>query len=238
VMKRFKNTSPLIHKFVIPAIALIVLALLVQRMPTMYQHVMISFCVGIILGQSWNLSGGYGGLFSFGHAAFFGTGAYISSLLFVKIGINPWIGMLVGGAAAILLAVFIGYIFLRLKGIYFAIATLGFAEVLRVSARNLKNVTGGEEGVILSKIPSFHIFNIEILNFSDKMAFFYIALLIALVLFIITHFITNSKMGYYLMTNREDEEVAESLGIDTLTCKIFALSVSALFYCYRGGSLF
>ena len=228
-MRNATSLHLIMRKSIITAILLILLIFLVRRMPTTYQHLMISFFIGIMLGQSWNISGGYGGLFSFGHAAYFGTGAYVSALLFVRLGINPWLGMLVGGGVAVLLAFFIGYIFLRLRGIYFAIATLGFAEVLRIGAINLKKITGGEEGIIFKKIPAIRILNFEILNFVDKISFFYFVLFMVLILFLITYALINSRMGYFLIANREDEEVAESLGINSLKCKVLSLGLSAFF---------
>jgi len=225
---------PLLRKLMIGAFFLIALLVLVWKLPTTYQHLMISFFIGMMLGQSWNISGGYGGLFSFGHAAFFGAGAYTSSLLFARIGVNPWAGMFAGALIAVVLAFFIGFIFLRLKGIYFAIATLAFAEVLRIGAVNLKKFTGGEEGIIFKKTPSIYVFGFEFLNFTEKMSFVYVALLIVLVLFLITFLLTNSKWGYYLIANREDEDVAESLGINTLNCKVLSLALSAFFTSIAG----
>ena len=228
------SPSSLLRNLVIGALFLIVFLVLVRKFPTTYQHLMISFFIGIMLGQSWNISGGYGGLFSFGHAAFFGAGAYTSSLLFARLGINPWAGMFVGAVVAVVLAFFIGFIFLRLKGIYFAIATLAFAEVLRIGAVNLKKFTGGEEGIIFKETPSIHLFGFEFLDFAEKMSFVYVALLIVMVLFLITFLLTNSKMGYYLVANREDEDVAESLGINTLNCKVLSLALSAVFTSIAG----
>ena len=87
-----------------------------------------------LLGQAWNMLGGYGGQFSFGHAAFFGTGAYAVAVLQVQFGINPWIGLVAGGVLAMAVAAFIGFASFRygLRGSYFALVTLAFAEVLRI----------------------------------------------------------------------------------------------------------
>lgn len=210
-------------------ISLFVLVLLVSIMPILYQHLMITFLIGILLGESWNISGGFAGLFSFGHAAFFGVGAYTSILLFTRLGINPWLGMVIGGGAAAILALFLGFLFLRLKGIYFAIATLAFAEVLRICALNMKKITGGEEGIIIKKIAPLHIFGFNILDFSHKISFFYMVLLITLVVFGTVYFLMNSRWGYCLISNREDEQVAEAMGINTMSCKVLALALSAFF---------
>ncbi len=108
-----------------------------------YLDILIFFLLWAAMAGAWNLAGGYGGLFSLGHALFFGVGAYTSSLLFIKLNVSPWLGMLAGAMAAAVLGAFIGILTLRLKGPYFALATIAFAEVFMVIAVNWESMTQG-----------------------------------------------------------------------------------------------
>src|SRR5208283_3864859 len=111
-------------------------------------HVMILVFMFSMLGVAWNIMGGYAGMFSFGQAAFFGIGAYTSSYLSIAYGVNPWIGLIAGGCAAALVAAAIGYPCSNLRGHYFAIATIAFAEIVKIVFNNWKMV-GAAEGLSL-----------------------------------------------------------------------------------------
>src|SRR5207237_2614525 len=108
-------------------------------------HILILIFFWAYLGQSWNILGGYAGQFSFGHTVFFGVGAYTSTALFVHFGLTPWIGLVVGGLLGLALGLFIGFLSFRygLRGAYFALATLAFAEILQVIALNVGWLGGG-----------------------------------------------------------------------------------------------
>src|ERR671930_106948 len=110
-------------------------------------HLSIMALLFTLLGMSWNLLGGYTGQISFGHAAFFGTGAYTSTILLLRFGLSPWVGMLAGAVLAVLLSLPVGWLTLRLRGPYFALATLAFAEVVRVIVYNWDSLTGGGDGL-------------------------------------------------------------------------------------------
>ncbi|MCL6560718.1 MAG: branched-chain amino acid ABC transporter permease, partial [Firmicutes bacterium] len=131
-------------------LALLAAALLPQVIDSYYLNLLIITAYGIYLAQCWNIMSGLAGQFSFGHATFFGLGAYTSSLLFTKAGLTPWVGMFAGGAVAALMGLFIGFLAFRyqLKGHYFALATLAFAEILRVLALNWRFV-GGAMGILI-----------------------------------------------------------------------------------------
>jgi branched-chain amino acid transport system permease protein len=178
-------------------------------------RVMLQLFMWIALAQSWNLISGLTGYVSFGHVAFFGTGAYASSLLIVKAG-WPWpLACLGGGVMAALLAVVIGWPCLRLKGPYFAIAMLGLNEVLRVIASYYEGLTGGGNGLSL---PTLYA----------SVQIYYAMGLVAAAVTLVAYVILTSRFGLRLMTIREDEVAAEAMGIDTLRYKLYAFLLSAI----------
>ncbi|MFI5179958.1 MAG: branched-chain amino acid ABC transporter permease [Thermoanaerobaculia bacterium] len=182
-------------------------------------HMLIMSLLWILLGQSWNLLGGYTGQISYGHAAFFGVGAYTSGIL-VKSGLPPaagWSGLLLGGLAAALVASVIGWICFRLRGPYFSLSVLALAEVLRLVAVNWKQLTNGAEGILY--IPAF----------TSKTWYFWIILALAAINFLVIRFVMRSKLGFYFLAIREDQDCAESLGIDTTRYKLYSLLISAFF---------
>jgi len=206
------------NKALVAVAALVVLVLpLVWRNPYIL-HMLIMALLWAVLGQSWNLLGGFTGQVSFGHAAFFGTGAYATAFLIR--GRPPgiaWAGLLLGGLAAMAVAAFIGWVCFRLRGPYFALSVLALSEVLHLVALNWKAVTNGAEGVLF--IPAF----------TSKAAYYYIVLGIAALSFWVIGRVMKSKLGYYFLAIREDQEAAESLGIDTTRYKLISLLISAFF---------
>ena len=182
-------------------------------------HMLIMVLMWVVLGQSWNLLGGYTGQVSFGHAAFFGIGAYTAGIL-VKEGAPAaaaWAGLLLGGLTATIAAAVIGWICFRLRGPYFALAVLALAEVLRLTAVNWKALTNGAEGILL--IPAFN----------TKAYYYWIILGIAVLNFAVIRTVMRSKLGYYFLAIREDQDCAESLGINTTMYKLYSLLISAFF---------
>ena len=178
-------------------------------------RVMLQLFMWIALAQSWNLISGLTGYVSFGHVAFFGTGAYASSLLIVKAG-WPWpLACLGGGVVAAGVALVIGWPCLRLKGPYFAIAMLGLNEVLRVIASYYEGLTGGGNGLSL---PTLYA----------SVQIYYAMGLVAAGVTLVAYVILTSRFGLRLMTIREDEVAAESMGIDTLRYKLYAFLLSAI----------
>jgi len=179
----------------------------------------------VLLGASWNLLGGYTGQISFGHAAFFGTGAYTSTILLLRYGISPWIGMLAGGVLAVLLSLPLGWLTFRLRGPYFALATLAFSEVLRVVVYNWATLTGGGDGLNI------------LANLGGTLRFYYIALALAALGLAVAHGIVCSRWGYFMRAVREDEDAAEAIGVPATRTKLIALAVGA-FLVALGGSFF
>ena len=193
-------------------------------------HVMILVFLFGMLGIGWNIMGGYAGMFSFGQAAFFGIGAYTSTYLSMFLGVNPWIGLVAGGFVAAVVAAAIGYPCTNLRGHYFAIASIAFAEIVRVVFNNWKLV-GAAEGLSLPLLQeSFtnFIFN------SSKLPYYYIALAFLLISLVVCYFVSTSKMGYYFRAIKESHDVAEVLGVDVARYRLFAIMISAFLSAMAG----
>jgi branched-chain amino acid transport system permease protein len=184
----------------------------------------LAFAMVITLAaQGWNLLAGYGGQFSFGHAAFFGTGAYVMALAQVRFGVNPWLAL----PLAIALSAAVGFVIgllsfrARLRGSYFALVTLAFAEVLRILA-NASTFTGGAAGVLIPlKIDA------SLMQFDDKRLFFWLALAFVAGGLVMTALVARSRFGAHLIAVRENEEAAMALGVDVLAVKLKAITLSA-----------
>lgn len=182
------------------------------------QHVLIVVLLYVALGSAWNILGGFAGQLSLGHAAFFGIGAYTAAIIASKTAFSPWWALLAGPAAVLPVALLVGWICFRLRGPYFTLATIAVGEVVRLIALNWTNLTGGAVGVVIR--PS-------LLSGTSKLPYYYVVLVIAAVTVILCHLMSRRKLGYYLMAIREDEETAESIGIDTTSYKLRALALSA-----------
>ncbi len=175
---------------------------------------MLQLFMWVALAQSWNLISGLTGYVSFGHVAFFGTGAYATGILVATHGWHWLPASLVGGGAAVILALIIGYPCLRLKGPYFAISMLGLNEVMRVVVSYFEGLTGGGSGLSLpAQYASVQIY--------------YAMGIAALAVIGATHLIITSRFGLRFMTIREDEVAAEAVGIDTARYKLYAFLLSA-----------
>jgi branched-chain amino acid transport system permease protein len=176
-----------------------------------------------LVGQGWNVLGGYGGQYSFGHAAFFGTGAYVTAILQVRYGVNAWPGFALGIAAGALLGAVIGALTFRsgLRGSYFALVTLAFAEVLRIIA-SVAPITGAGVGTLvkLDLRP-------EALQFQSRAVFYWIILTLVAVSLVIAWLIERSRFGAYLIAVRENEDAARALGVDATRVKLGAMTLSA-----------
>jgi branched-chain amino acid transport system permease protein len=176
------------------------------------------------VGQGWNVLGGYAGQFSFGHALFFGIGAYTSSLGFIKWGVSPWLGMWVGAAVAMLAGAVTGHLSFRygLRGAYFALVMLAFAEIFRVAVTNWDWV-GASFGLLVPlRGQAPHLF-----QFADKRGFYYVILAMLVAATAGVARLARSRLGYEMVAVREDEAAAAALGIDPYRVKLVAMAVSA-----------
>jgi branched-chain amino acid transport system permease protein len=184
-----------------------------------------------LVGQGWNLLGGYGGQYSFGHAAFFGTGAYVTAVLQVRYGINAWLGFCIGIAAGALVGALIGALSFRsgLKGSYFALVTLAFAEVLRIVA-SVAPVTGAGVGTLI-KLD----LRPEAFQFQSRAPFYWIILGLVGVSLVLMRIVEDSRFGAYLVAVRENEDAAQALGVNPTLVKLAAITISAAITASGGG---
>ena len=175
------------------------------------------------LGQAWNIIGGYAGQLSVGHAAFVGLGAYTSAMLSIHAGLTPWIGMLVGGVLSAALGAVIGYLGFRfgLRGFYFVLLTVAFAEIFRIIALNTDWV-GGAQGLYITFTGDPRQF-----QFQDNRVYYYVSLGLMLLATGVVAWIERHRFGAYLVAIREDENACEALGVDTFRYKMLAIVVSA-----------
>jgi branched-chain amino acid transport system permease protein len=171
----------------------------------------------VVIGSSWNLISGYTGQVSFGHAIFYGTGAYTAGLLTTKLGISPWWGMLLGGPVAMVVGMLIGWICFRLRGPYFALATIAIGEIFRLIATVWRDFTEGMQGIMIIR------------NIQDKIYYYYLALALAGVCIYVIHRVMRSKWGYYFVAVREDQDAAEAMGISSFRYKSLSLMISSFF---------
>lgn len=178
-------------------------------------HLIIIVVMWSIIGMAWNLLGGYCGQVSFGHAAYFGVGAYTAGILYYQLGLSPWWGIPLSVVVVTLFSLVLGFIVLRLRGPFFALATLAMGEVMRVTTENLTDFTGGNLGIMIQER-----------TWVEKIWYYYIILFIAVGTFVLVRKLIESKLGYYFVAIREDQDAAESLGINTTFYKTVALCIS------------
>lgn len=197
-------------------------------------HVGILLLLAIAQGSAWNIVGGYTGQYSVGHAAYFGVGAYTVMMLLELHQIAPWWGLGLAALNALFIALVIGSITFRLRGPYFVLASIAVAEIIRLGALHWRDFTRGAEGILLSGIPPLEIFGFTI-KFIKKTPFYYGSLALALTVIAATWIIQHSKLGYYFQAIREDQDAANSLGINLTVYKNVALAISAVFTACAGG---
>ena len=182
------------------------------------------------IGVAWNLMGGYAKQLSLGHAAYFGLGAYTSTILLIRFGISPWIGIVAGGMVAMLASLPIGALCFRLRGPYFAIATIATAQVLMLLFLKFRDFAWGAEGTTLPNLGDAPL----MMQFDSKLAYYYLALALLAMGLAITWCIERSWMGYYLVAVGEDEDAAEAIGVDTLRIKRQIYLISAFLTALAG----
>ncbi len=221
-------------------LALIVLAGALSLLPPFLDQFQVSLAILILywafLGNAWNIMGGYAGQFSFGHAMFYGIGAYASTVLLVDYLVSPWVGMLAGAALAALFGLVMGYLLFRfgIRGHFFALGTFAVAEMMRLLATEAEFINTS----IGIHIPLVRGDSWARLQFEESVANYYYVILGLLVLSLaITILIVNTKLGYYFQAIREDEDAAAALGVNVLRYKVISVAVSAALTAL-GGSFF
>jgi branched-chain amino acid transport system permease protein len=189
-----------------------------------YLDVMICLVFWATAAQAWNIVGGFAGQISIGHVAFLGLGGYATALLTTRLGVTPWMGMLVGGMLAMSLAYLMGALTIRLRGPFFTLSTIVLSELLLILSVNFDGLTGGASGVDIEYDPAFMN-----MVFASYRSYFLLFLILLMVITAVTVYIKNSKIGYYLLSIREDESAAASLGVNVNRYKTYALLISAFF---------
>ncbi len=215
------------------ALAIVVLLALPAVLSSYALTIFILILFYGFLGQAWNIVGGYTGQLSAGHAAFVGVGAYTAALLSSEYGLTPWLGMFVGAALATGLGAIVGYLGFRfgLRGFYFVLLTVAFAEVCRILVSNI-DALGGALGLYITFTGNPRQF-----QFQDQRAYYYLALALLLLATGVAALIERRRFGIYLTAIREDETACEALGVDTLKYKMLAMVVSS-FLTGLGGTFY
>jgi len=184
------------------------------------------------LAASWNLYSGYCNRLSIGHAAFLGIGAYTSSLLYLNFGISPWIGMLAGGVVSAVAALIIGGTTLRLKGTFFVLSTIAFAEILKVMTITSKEITAGALGLMIPFQPGF-----ANMIWPGKIPYAVLTWIYMIVVLFICVRLERSKLGYSLIALGENQQAAENLGVNSTRTMLVAFVMSAVLTSF-GGTIF
>ncbi len=188
-------------------------------------HVMIISLFYAVMASSWNLIAGFTGQISFAHAAFSGIGAYASGMLAVNLGFPPWLGVLIATGVAALLGLGLGYLCIRMGGIYLSLTTLGFSEILRIVITNEDQWTRGTMGL---QIPGFF-------SVYSKTSYYYLFLAVTLILLAIIYKIIHSEMGLTFRAVLNDELAASSSGINTVRVRVLAFTISSAMAGLAGG---
>jgi len=212
---------------IVPISIVLLIAYLIPiiQLPPYIMHVFILVIMWAYLSTAWNILGGTAGQLSLGHTAFFGIGAYTTYFLTVRFGLPPLMNLLISGLTASLLSVVIGYPCFRygLRGAYFTLATIAFAEIMKDLFIYLRDLTGGSLGVWMPILPE----GITTLYFFGKEAYYYVITTLYVVLVVIIG--VMGRFREYLVAIREDEDVSASIGINVTRYKLLALMISSFF---------
>lgn len=216
--------------FLVLLLAAVVLFPFFEKSPS-HQNFVILVLMAAQLGVAWNIIGGYAGQISLGQVAFYGLGAYTSTLLFTKFGINPWIAIPIGGLLAAFISLAVGWSCFRLKGHYFAMATIAVSEIIQIVFTNW-DFAGAAVGLNLPMEGGW-----KFLIFADKEPYYYIALALLLITLGVNYAIEKSYLGYYLRAIKDEPDAAQSLGVNLSLYKQIAFAISS-FFTALGGSLY
>jgi len=211
---------------IVLAVLTVLLIPLPLILPPATQAVAVRVLIFAIMAVGWNIMSGFGGMFSFGHAAYFGLGAYTSVWLLVNHGVSPWIGMLAGMVVAALFGVMVGFLALRyrLKGAYFALSTFAFAEMLRLLAINSDFVNRA----VGYNVPLRREFSWVFMQFAPGAPeYFWVGLGLTVVAIAVSILFLGSKLGRFTIAVRDDEEAAAAVGVPVMRTKILTIALSA-----------
>lgn len=203
---------------------------IVQQQSEYWLNLAIGALLFAALASAWNIIGGFGGQFSLGHGVFFATGAYVVGLLFVNWGLSPWLGLVPAVALGVVVAALMSWPTFRLRGPFFAIATLALNEVAFLLVNYFDGITNGPRGVLIT-------FDASITNmmFSNRLHYGFLMLAFLALTVGISLAIFRSRLGYQLRALREDEEAAEAAGINVFWTKMWGMLISAALTTVGGG---
>ena len=216
-------------------VALATLGMILLLLPQLVSNgfaldIFIRILLFSFLGVAWNLMGGYAKQLSLGHAAYFGLGAYTSTIMQVDFGISPWIGMIAGGVVAAIASLPIGWLCFRLRGPYFTIATIATAQALMLIFLKFRDLAWGAEGTTIPNLGSSPL----MMQFETKASYYYVVLGLLALGLLITWLIERSWMGYYLVAIGEDQDAAEAIGVNAPRIKRDIYLISAFLTALAG----
>ena len=218
------------------ALLAVLLAALVAA-PWMVNDYLLTVLVLILYfaytGQAWNVMMGFAGQLSLGHALYVGLSSYVAAMMFTRLGVGPWLGLLAAIPLAAACGAIIGYLAFRFRvaGVYFAILTIAFAEFARIGFDNWGFVNASS-GLFLP-VKQYAHNDLWQLRGSPTM-FYYVILAATVLVFVLCHFLVHRRIGYFWLAIREDEEAARAAGIDTFRYKMYAVMVSAAVTSFAG----
>jgi len=214
-----------IRRYGIPVIFLVLSIFPPLFLSQYWLHTMIISLFYVMMASSWNLIAGFTGQVSFAHAAFSAVGAYASGMLAVNLGVPPWIGILIGTGVAAVLGLGLGYLCIRMGGIYLSLTTLGFSEILRIVITNEDRWTRGTMGL---QVPGFF-------TEYSKASYYYLFLVVTILFLIVIYKIINSETGLTFRAVLNDELAASSSGINTIRVRVLAFTISSAMAGLAGG---
>ncbi|MCS7102543.1 MAG: branched-chain amino acid ABC transporter permease, partial [Candidatus Korarchaeum sp.] len=218
-------------KFILIPSVLILSLILPMFLDEFFLTIIVQMLIWAYLAMAWDVIGGYGGQFSLGHAAFMGLGAYTSTLLLENFGISPWLGIWVAGLVAGIAGALLGFASLRLRGPFFALGTIAFAELTQLLLTYLKDITGGPLGIMINRT------GVEYMLFERQLHYYYLMLAFVVGIMLFLRYFESSKFGVALVALRDDEDAAESIGVDVYRSKVLGATISA-FLTGLGGTLY
>lgn len=229
--KLIETPKSLSFKYLGCMVLLFLPVLLLARYPQWINIVAFTYLMGAV-AVAWNIIGGFGGQFSLGHGVFFSIGAYMTAALFINYGLSPWITIFPIALVAGLVSVLISWPTFRLRGPFFAIATLAFNEVMFVLANHFDSLTGGPRGLMIPFKAGF-----ANMIFTERSYYAYLMFGFAAFSVGVSVVVRYSRLGYYLLAVREDEDCARACGINVLNVKLSGMAISAMLTS-MGGTLF
>jgi len=215
----------------VTALALFVVVLALPFVLSFNPYYLSIFISALILGSvslAWNLLAGVCGQVSFGHAAFFGMGAYASALLVMKAGFNPFLAMVVAAMIGVIGGLIIGIPAFRLRGPYFALSILGFAEVMKLLTLNLTRLTEGSKGIFnIPSLPSIKLGGMTFDFYISRTTNYYLAAALMFAIYLLIYLLRYSNIGLAMSAVHGDEETASGIGVPVFKTKLTALTLSA-----------